>query len=62
VTHAHFADYLSISGRHSEAIAAYSRVLALDPMRRRWTAAVSPGADDRGALDEPGHARIKGVR
>jgi tetratricopeptide (TPR) repeat protein len=32
VTHAHFADYLSIRGRHSEAIAAYSRVLELDPI------------------------------
>src|ERR1700730_16184335 len=34
VTHAHFADYLSIRGRHSEAIAAYSRVLDLDPISR----------------------------
>jgi len=34
VTHAHFADYLSIRGRHSEAIAAYSRVLELDPISR----------------------------
>ena len=34
VTHAHFADYLSIMGRHSEAIAAYSRVLDLDPISR----------------------------
>jgi len=34
VTHAHFADYLSIRGRHSETIAAYSRVLDLDPISR----------------------------
>jgi TolB-like protein/Flp pilus assembly protein TadD len=34
VTHAHFADYLSIRGRHNEAIAAYSRVLDLDPISR----------------------------
>jgi tetratricopeptide (TPR) repeat protein len=34
VTHTHFADYLSIRGRHSEAIAAYSRVLDLDPISR----------------------------
>lgn len=34
VSHAHFADYLSISGRHSEAIAAYARVLELDPISR----------------------------
>jgi len=34
VTHAHFADYLSLTGRHSEAVAAYSRVLDLDPISR----------------------------
>jgi TolB-like protein len=34
VTQAHFADYLSIRGRHSEAITAYSRVLDLDPISR----------------------------
>jgi len=34
VTHAHFADYLSIRGRHSEAIQAYKRVLELDPISR----------------------------
>jgi tetratricopeptide (TPR) repeat protein len=34
VTHAHYADYLSIRGRHKEAIAAYARVLELDPISR----------------------------
>ena len=34
VTHAHFADYLSIRGRHSEAIAVFNRVLDLDPISR----------------------------
>src|ERR1035438_2040921 len=34
VTHAHFADYLSIRGRHSEAVQAYNRVLELDPISR----------------------------
>ena len=34
VTHANYADYLSIRGRHSEAIAVYSRVLELDPISR----------------------------
>ncbi|MGI8771212.1 MAG: winged helix-turn-helix domain-containing tetratricopeptide repeat protein [Acidobacteriaceae bacterium] len=34
VTHAHFADFVSIRGRHSEAIAAFSRVLELDPISR----------------------------
>jgi TolB-like protein/Flp pilus assembly protein TadD len=34
VTHAHFADYLSLRGRHSEAVAAYRRVLDLDPISR----------------------------
>ena len=34
VTHAHYADFLSIQGRHSEAIAAYARVLELDPISR----------------------------
>ena len=34
VTHAHFADYLSIRGRHSEAIAEYGRALDLDPISR----------------------------
>ena len=34
VTHAHFADYLSIRGRHDEAIAAFSRALELDPISR----------------------------
>ncbi len=38
VTHAHFADYLSIRGRHSEAVAAYSRVLALDPISHGYIA------------------------
>jgi TolB-like protein/Flp pilus assembly protein TadD len=38
VTHAHFADYLSIRGRHSEAIRAYSRVLDLDPISRVYIA------------------------
>lgn len=34
VTHAHFADYLSIRGRHDEAIHVYARVLELDPISR----------------------------
>ncbi len=34
VTHAHYADFLSIRGRHTEAIAAYARVLELDPISR----------------------------
>jgi TolB-like protein/Flp pilus assembly protein TadD len=34
VTHCHYADFLSIRGRHSEAIAAYDRVLELDPISR----------------------------
>ena len=34
VTHCHYADFLSIRGRHSEAIAAYERVLELDPISR----------------------------
>jgi TolB-like protein/Flp pilus assembly protein TadD len=34
VTHSHYADFLSIRGRHSEAIAAYERVLELDPISR----------------------------
>ena len=38
VTHAHFADYLSIRARHSEAVAAYSRVLALDPISHGYIA------------------------
>jgi tetratricopeptide (TPR) repeat protein len=33
-THAHYADFLSIRGRHGEAIAAYGRVLKLDPISR----------------------------
>jgi tetratricopeptide (TPR) repeat protein len=38
VTHAHFADYLSIRGRHREAIQAFSRVLELDPISRVYIA------------------------
>ncbi len=34
VTYAHFADYLSIRGRHDEAIAAFARALELDPISR----------------------------
>ena len=34
VTHAHFADYLSIRGRHSEAIRACNRARELDPISR----------------------------
>ena len=34
ITHAHYADFLSIRGRHTEAIAAYARVLELDPISR----------------------------
>ncbi len=34
VTHAHLADYLSIRGRHIEAIEAFHRVLTLDPISR----------------------------
>jgi TolB-like protein/Flp pilus assembly protein TadD len=34
VTHAHYADFLSIRGCHTEAIAAYARVLELDPISR----------------------------
>jgi TolB-like protein len=34
VTHCHYADFLSIRGRHSEAIAVYERVLELDPISR----------------------------
>jgi len=34
VTHAHYADFLSIRGRHTEAIAAFARVLELDPISR----------------------------
>jgi tetratricopeptide (TPR) repeat protein len=32
--HVHLADYLSIRGRHEEAIATYARVLELDPVSR----------------------------
>jgi TolB-like protein/Flp pilus assembly protein TadD len=38
VTYAHYADFLSIRGRHSEAIAAYDRVLELDPISRVYIA------------------------
>ena len=38
VTHAHYADFLSIGGRHSEAVAAYARVLELDPISRVYIA------------------------
>jgi len=34
VTHGHYADFLSIRARHTEAIAAYQRVLELDPISR----------------------------
>ncbi len=34
ITHSHYADFLSIRGRHTEAIAAYARVLELDPISR----------------------------
>lgn len=34
VTHAHYADFLSIRGQDAEAIAAYARVLELDPISR----------------------------
>ncbi|HEX6772688.1 MAG TPA: winged helix-turn-helix domain-containing protein [Acidobacteriaceae bacterium] len=34
VSHAHFADYLSLRGRHDEAIATYRRVIELDPISR----------------------------
>ena len=34
VTHAHYADFLSIRGLHTEAITAYARVLELDPISR----------------------------
>jgi TolB-like protein/Flp pilus assembly protein TadD len=34
VTHAHYADFLSIRGHHSEAVEAYARVLELDPISR----------------------------
>jgi tetratricopeptide (TPR) repeat protein len=38
VTHAHFADYMSIRGRHEEAIAEFGRVLELDPLSREHNA------------------------
>jgi adenylate cyclase len=38
VTHAHFADYMSIRGRHEEAIAEFRRVLELDPLSREHNA------------------------
>jgi tetratricopeptide (TPR) repeat protein len=34
VTHAHYADFLSIRGHHSEAIKSFARVLELDPISR----------------------------
>ena len=34
VVHAHYADFLSIQGNHSEAIAVYTRVQELDPISR----------------------------
>src|SRR5262249_21681960 len=34
VGHAHLADYMSIRGRHDEAIAEFDRVLELDPISR----------------------------
>lgn len=37
VNHAHFADYLSIRGRHREAIDVYQQVLELDPISRVYT-------------------------
>ena len=37
VTHAHLADYLSIRGRHGEAIEAFRRALDLDPISREYT-------------------------
>jgi tetratricopeptide (TPR) repeat protein len=43
VTHAHFADYISIRGRHDEAIAEFRRVRELDPISceyHRWLALI----------------------
>src|SRR5579864_8331687 len=43
VTHAHLADYMSIRGRHNEAIAEFRRVLELDPISpesNRWLALI----------------------
>jgi TolB-like protein/Flp pilus assembly protein TadD len=43
VTHAHFADYMSIRGRHDEAIAEFRRVRELDPISceyHRWLALI----------------------
>ncbi len=34
VAHAHYADYMSIRGRHSEAIAEFNRVIKLEPISR----------------------------
>ncbi len=34
LTHAHYADYLSIKGRHDQAIPVFKRVLELDPISR----------------------------
>lgn len=36
VTHAHFADYMSIRGRHNEAIAEIRRALELDPLSAEY--------------------------
>jgi TolB-like protein/Tfp pilus assembly protein PilF len=36
VTHAHFADYMSIRGRHNEAIAEFRRLLERDPISREY--------------------------
>jgi tetratricopeptide (TPR) repeat protein len=38
VTHAHLADYLSIRGRHGEAIEEFRRALELDPISREYNA------------------------
>jgi TolB-like protein/Flp pilus assembly protein TadD len=43
VTHAHFADYMSIRGRHDEAITEFRRVRELDPISceyHRWLALI----------------------
>jgi tetratricopeptide (TPR) repeat protein len=43
VTHAHLADYMSIRGRHGEAIAEFRRALELDPISceyNRWLALI----------------------
>src|SRR6266404_699306 len=43
ITHAHFADYMSIRGRHDEAIAEFRRVRELDPISceyHRWLALI----------------------